>query len=110
MANAVHQRRGNGRTAGWLPEPDLQAAAGDGRSLTWPAADVEQWLVERRVLRPTGWGPWEAATTLPGTATAWSDPDAAWPAAAYRLRSLGREDARSDWSWTVFFRPTVAGL
>ena len=109
VANAIHQRCWNGRTAGWLPVPDLQAAAGDGRALTWPAADVERWLVERRVLRPTGWGAWEAAASLPGTATAWSDSDAAWPAAAYRLRSVGREDARSDWSRTVYFRPPVAG-
>jgi hypothetical protein len=109
VANAVHERRWNGRTAGWMPAPDLQAAAkGEDRSLNWPAADVEQWLVERRVLRPAGWGPWEAAATLPAATTAWSDPDTASPTAAYRLRSVGREDARSDWSRTVYFRPSAA--
>lgn len=108
VANAVHQRRWNGRTAGWMPAPDLAAAEGEGRSLAWPGApDVEQWLVERRVLRPQGWGPWEAAATLPAGTTTWTDPEATLPAAAYRLRAAGREDARSDWSRTIYFRSPV---
>jgi hypothetical protein len=90
--------------------PDLEVAAdGAGRALAWPqAADVEQWLVERRVLRPSGWGPWEAAATLPAATTSWTDADQASPAAAYRLRSVGRDAARSDWSRTVYVRPPAA--
>jgi len=110
VANAVHQRRWNGRTAGWLAVPDLQAAVGSGRALAWPAApDVEQWLVERRVLRPDGWSPWEPAASLPAATTAWADSDATATTTAYRVRATGRDDARSDWSRTVYFRPPAGG-
>lgn len=109
VANAVHQRRWNGLTTGWLPAPDLRTAEGGGRGLTWPmATDCEQWSLERRVLRPSGWSAWEPAATLPAATTDWADPDATHPAAAYRLRTLGRDGARSDWSRTVYFRPSAA--
>lgn len=105
VANAVHQRRWNGRDQGWMPTPDLQAPGATERSLAWPAADVSGWLIERRSLEMGGWGPWRPAATLPPTTLAWTDPDASPAASAYRLRATGPNDTRSDWSATVYVRP-----
>jgi hypothetical protein len=104
VANAVHQRRWNGRVDGWMPVPDPKATDAGG-SLAWPESDgVERWLVERRMLSPRGWGPWEPVAELPAATTRWTDTTAPSRAAAYRMRSIGRDDARSDWSRTIYFR------
>ena len=105
VANAVHQRRWNGRDQGWITPPDLQAPRATEPALAWPAADVGGWILERRILGSGGWGPWQPAATLPAGTVAWTDPDNSPTARAYRLRATGADDARSDWSQTVYIRP-----
>ena len=108
LGNATTVLRWNGRAEGGMPAPKPSLDAGDGiPALAWEAVPgASGWRVERRQLEPRGWGPWREAASLPAGARAWRDDQPGAPSTAYRLRALGAGDARSDWSATLYHRPT----
>ena len=105
VANAIHVRRWNGTTTGWMPAPTLTL---DDSMLQWNAvAGATAWQLERRVLQADGWSEYEPAGTLSADSRTWSDTEPT-QAAAYRLRAIGNGGAMSDWSATVYWRPRWA--
>lgn len=101
VANAIHIRRWNGKTAGWMPAPALTL---EEHTLRWNAVPATKtWQLERRTLQPHGWSTWQDTGTLPAETRTWSENEAA-KASAYRVRAIGADGAMSDWSATVYQR------
>ena len=101
VANAIHVRRWNGKTSGWIatPMPTLE-----GNTLKWNAVSgAVSWQLERRTLQLDGWGNWGLAGKLDGQIQTWVEKEL-FKAAAYRLRAIGNDGAKSDWSATIYQR------
>ena len=101
VANAIHVRRWNGKTSGWIatPMPTLE-----GNTLKWNAVSgAVSWQLERRTLQLDGWGNWGLAGKLDGQIQTWVEKES-FKAAAYRLRAIGNDGAKSDWSATIYQR------
>lgn len=106
IGNATTLVRWSGATTGWLPAPKLTLTMdGDAPLLKWDAGDAAAtgWLLERRRLEPTGWGPWTARAQPAADARSWRDEKVGVSAAAYRIRVLGTGGA-SDWSQSAYAR------
>ena len=72
--------------------------------VTWPAVPgATKYTMQRRHLGPTGWSAWTPCAGLEAATLSWTDP-AATAATAYRLRALGPDNRRSDWSRTLYAR------
>jgi hypothetical protein len=106
LANATIVVRWSGATTGWMPAPTLAAQTeGTAVILAWePVAGTTGWIIERRRLEPSGWGPWTPLANPTADVMTWRDEKGTSSATAYRLRAIGANTTASDWSQTVYAR------